>query len=182
MRRPSWIWWFRVISQQPTHPSVPACTEGLFHLNLSPYVQGGCHSSGFEMLSQPDSQWRRFRTSSYPHVPLSSYHGGTFQKNIERWCIHNMLTHKYKHLGMLNISYVRGTFCYTQRKRTSLSRKAKGAPGRIWMDRLAKFPWFTTLTHTLILSWQIKHKIFRLNHFFDDFLMKVSMSHKTYIN
>lgn len=66
-----------------------------------------------------------FRTSSYPHVPLSSYHGGTFQKNIERWCIHNMLT---QNTTPWHVEYFmwEGTFCILRGKEHPYLRKQRG--------------------------------------------------------
>ena len=109
----------------PTHPSVPACTEGWL---LSPI----CHHMYKVAVTAPGmrcshNQMRNGEGLGQGVIPMCLFPfimEGTFQKNLERWWRSQHANPEYNILACW-IFHVRGTFCYTWRKRTSLSQKAK---------------------------------------------------------
>ena len=113
------------LNSHPTHPSVPACTEGWL---LSPI----CHHMYKVAVTAPGmrcshNQMRNGEGLGQGVIPMCLFPfimEGTFQKNLERWWRSQHANPEYNILACW-LFHVRGTFCYTWRKRTSLSQKAK---------------------------------------------------------
>lgn len=76
-----------------THPSVPACTEGWL---LSPVCHHMCKvavtARGLRCSHNQIHSREGLGQVVIPMCLFPLIMEGTFQKNIERWCIHNMLT------------------------------------------------------------------------------------------
>lgn len=129
-----------------THPSVPACTEDWL---LSPICHHMCQvavtAPGVRCSHNQIHSGEGLGQGVIPMCLFPLIMEGTFQQNLERWWRSQHANPKFNTLACW-IFHVRGTFCYTQRKRTSLSQKAKGHQEEFEWTDLLSFPWFTTLT------------------------------------
>lgn len=157
MRRPSWIWCLQGFTP---YPSICSCLHrGLaFVPSLSPHVRVAVTAPGMRRSHNQMHNGEGLGQGVIPTCLFPFIMEGTFQKNPERWWHSQHANPKYTILACW-IFHVRGTFCYTRRKRTSLSQKAKGhQEGFEWRDLLS-FRGLLHLPHTpVIFSWQIKYK------------------------